>query len=268
MPKIQVNGIHLYYESTGHGQALVFIHGLGSSGRDWELQVKEFSRVYRVITFDLRGHGLSDKPAGPYSLSLFAADTAALLKALEIKSAHIVGLSLGGGVAFQLAVDFPALVKTLVIINSAPEFAARTFKEKMEIFKRSAIVRFLGMRKMGEVLSKRLFLGDEHKSLRALFVERWAENDPRAFQDAMRALTGWSVKDRLGSIQCPALVIAADQDYTPLAWKEEYTALMPGAQIVVIPDAHHAVPVEKPEEFNTVLAEFLNGKTGKREKTF
>jgi len=257
MPAIQLNGVNFYYESTGEGQPLVFIHGLGSSGRDWELQVNEFSRAYRVITFDLRGHGQSDKPAGPYSLSLFADDTAGLLKALDIKSAHIVGLSLGGGVAFQLAIDFPGLVKTLVIVNSAPEFTARTFKERMEIWTRFAIVRLWGMRKMGEVLSKRLFPKEEHKSLRALFVERWAENDPQAFLEAMRAFTGWSVKNKLGLIQCPALIIAADQDYTPVARKEEYTPLMPDARLLVIADAHHAVPVEKPEQFNRILTEFL-----------
>jgi pimeloyl-ACP methyl ester carboxylesterase len=249
--------MNFHYEAAGEGPPLVFIHGLGSSGRDWELQVDEFSRSCRVITFDLRGHGQSDKPEGPYSLSMFAADTAGLLKALDIASAHIVGLSLGGAVAFQLAIDFPELVKTLVIVNSAPEFAARSFKGRMEIWKRSAIVRLLGMRTMGKVLSRRLFPKKEHGPLRALFVERWAENDPRAFLNAMRAFAGWSVKDRLGSIRCPVLVVTADQDYTPVAWKEEYTPLLPEARLVVIPDAHHAVPVEKPGQFNRVLTEFL-----------
>ena len=70
-------------------------------------------------------------------------------------------------------------------------------------------------------------------------------------------MIGWSVKDKLGSIQCPTLVISADQDYTPVALKEEYTKLMPNAELVVIPDSHHATPVEQPEKFNAALAEFL-----------
>lgn len=257
MPKIQINNINLYYEVTGAGQPLLFIHGLGSSTRDWELQVKEFSKSYQVITCDLRGHGQSDKPAGPYSLPMFAADVAGLVKALNIKSAHVVGLSLGGCVAFQLAIDFPELVKTMIIVNSVPELVVRTFRDRIGIWQRFAIVRLLGMRKMGEVLSKRLFPKDEHASLRTRFVESWAKNDPRAYQDAMRALVGWNVIDKLGSIHCPTLVITADQDYTPVAVKEKYTKRILDAALVVISDAHHATPVEQPERFNTVLMDFL-----------
>lgn len=82
MPKIQSNGINLYYEIHGEGQPLLLIHGLGSSARDWEMQVDEFAKSFRVITLDLRGHGQSDQPRGPYSLSMFAADTVGLLKGL------------------------------------------------------------------------------------------------------------------------------------------------------------------------------------------
>lgn len=257
MPKIRVNDINLYYEVNGDGQSLLFIHGLGSSTRDWELQVQEFSKTFQVITWDLRGHGQSDKPAGPYSLPMFAADAAGLLQSLNIKSAHVVGLSLGGGVAFQLAIDYPELVRTMVIVNSAPELVVRTLQDRIAIWQRFAIVRLLGMRKMGQVLSRRLFPKDEQMSLRTTFVERWAENDPRAYQEAMRAMVGWSVTDKLGSIKCPTLVISADQDYTPVAVKERYTKLMPNAELVIISDAHHATPVEQPEKFNAALMEFL-----------
>lgn len=257
MPKIQSNEIDLYYETAGKGQALLFIHGLGSSRRDWELQQNEFCKSFQVITFDLRGHGQSDKPTSPYTMPQFAADTAGLLRALKVASAHVVGLSLGGSVAFQLAVDYPELVKTLVIVNSAPEFVIRTFKDRIRVWQRFAIVRLLGMRKMGEVLSKRLFPKPEQEPLRAVFVERWAENDPRAYQSAMRALVGWSVTDRLASIRCPVLIVAADQDYTPVAVKQEYAKRIAGAELAIIPDAHHATPVEQPERFNTVLSDFL-----------
>ena len=258
MPKTRVNEINLHYEVSGEGQPLLLIHGLGSSARDWELQVPEFSKLYQVITLDLRGHGQSDKPAEPYSMALFASDTAGLMKALGIQSAHVVGLSLGGGVAFQLAIDSPALVRTMVIVNSAPELVVHNFKDRLGVWQRFAIVRLLGMRKMGEVLSKRLFPKDEHASIRATFVERWAENDPRAYQNAMRAMIGWSVMDQLSAIRCATLIISADQDYTPVALKEAYLKRIPNARLVVIPDAHHATPVEQPDKFNTVLMEFLS----------
>lgn len=257
MANAHVNGINLHYETAGTGQPLLLIHGLGSSARDWEYQVPALCEAYQVVTFDLRGHGQSDKPAGPYSMSTFAQDTAGLLQSLGVQSAHIVGISLGGGIAFQLAVDYPALVRTLVIVNSSPELVVRTWKDKLNVWQRFAIVRLLGMRRMGQVLSERLLPKPEQAALRATFVERWAENDTRAYSDTMRAMVGWSVTDRIGEIQAPTLVIAADQDYTALAVKEAYVKQMPHAELVVIADSRHATPVEQPEKFNSVLLDFL-----------
>jgi 3-oxoadipate enol-lactonase len=257
MPTVQTNGVNLYYKTTGQGQPLVFIHGLGSSTRDWEIQVAEFCSAYQVITFDLRGHGKSDKPAGPFSMEMFAADTAGLLKALGVGPAHIVGLSLGGGVAFQLAVDSPAMLRTLTIVNSAPEMIVRSLSDRVAIWQRLAIVRLLGLRKMGEVLGNRLFIEPEQAELRQIFAARWAENDRRAYLAALRAMIGWSVSERLGSITCPTLVLAADEDYTPASAKEEYTAQIPHAQLVIISDSRHATPVERPQQFNAALREFL-----------
>lgn len=257
MPQISLDSVNLYYETTGQGQPLLFIHGLGSSTRDWDRQVAEFSRTYQVITVDLRGHGRSDKPAGPYSIPQFAADTAGLLKALSVESAHIVGLSLGGGVAFQLALDYAQLVKTMTIVNSAPAMVGITPDAQKEVERRVAIVRQMGMRAMGEALAPNLFPKVEQAALRQTFVERWAENDPQAYIEATLSMVGWNVTDRLGSIRRPTLVIAADQDYSPLAIKEAYVKLLPDAQLVVIADAHHATPVERPQEFNAALAQFL-----------
>lgn len=257
MPQLEVNGIQLYYERHGQGTPLLFIHGLGSSTDDWEAQVGHFAPRYQVITFDLRGHGRSAKPDGPYSLPLFAADTAGLLQALGGAAAHVVGVSLGGGVAFQLALDAPALVRSLTIVNSTPALVGSPEAIRQEIDRRVGIVRLVGMRAMGEALSPSLFPSPEHTALRQAFVERWAANDPEAYVAATLAMVGWSVRDQLGAIHCPTLVIAADQDYSPVAVKEEYVALMPDARLVVIPGAHHAVPVEKPEEFNAVLDAFL-----------
>jgi 3-oxoadipate enol-lactonase len=257
MSTVQSNGINLYYEVHGEGQPLLFIHGLGSSTRDWEFQVPEFSRSYQVITFDLRGHGQSDKPAGPYSVPMFAADLAGLLQALRIGSAHIVGISLGGGIAFQFAVDYPAMVKTLTIVNSGPALGGTPEQAQLETERRVGIVQQLGMDAMGQALSGTLFPKPGHAALRETFVKRWAENDPQAYIHATRSMLGWNVIDKLGSIRCPTLVLSSDQDYSPVAVKEAYVKLMPNAQLVVISDAHHAVPVEQPEEFNSVLAGFL-----------
>ena len=258
MPKIHVNEIDINYEISGQGQPILFIHGLGSSLRDWELQVPFFAKQYRVVAFDVRGHGRSDKPPGPYSIRQFAADAAGLIRALDIAPAHIVGISLGGMIAFQLATDAPDLVRSLVIVNAAPEFVARTAKERFQVLQRKLIVRLLGMRKMGEVLGKRLFIKPEQADLRRTFADRWADNDRRAYRDAMLSILGWSVAHRLGTIRCPALVIAADEDYTPVSVKEAYAARMQNAELAVIRDSRHATPVEWPQQFNETAAEFLS----------
>jgi 3-oxoadipate enol-lactonase len=258
MPTLPIGDIHLFCEISGQGPPILFIHGLGSSARDWELQVASFSDQYQVVTFDVRGHGQSDKPPGPYGIPLFATDTAELIRALGIAPVHVVGISMGGMIAFQLAVSYPDLIRSMVIVNSGPELILRTFGERLQALQRLLVVRLFGMRKTGEILSKRLFPKPEQVELRQMLVERWAENDVRAYSDAARGLLGWSVVDHLNTIECPTLVIAAEYDYTPIALKEAYVASLPQAELVVVEDSRHATPVEQPERFNQVLMAFLS----------
>ncbi len=259
MPKFNSGDINLYYESVGEGDCLLFIHGLGSSSRDWEQQIPYFAKSYRVLTVDVRGHGQSDKPPGPYSVKQFSDDIAALLHDLIITAVNVIGVSMGGMIAFQLAVDHPKLVKSMVIVNSGPELIPRTLMEKLAIWQRFVILRFMGMRKMGEVLAPRLFIKEEQAALREQFIERWAENDKRAYTDTLRALVGWSVLDRIGTITVPVLVMAADEDYTPVSAKKAYLGKLPNARLLVIEDSRHATPMERPEAINTAVTEFLEG---------
>lgn len=256
MPKEKIGDMHVHYQIKGKGPDLVFIHGLGSSAEGWDFQ-EEFSNNYRMLTYDVRGHGQTDKPIGPYSVPLFADDLAGLLAHLDIKQAHIVGISMGGWIAFQFAVDHPEIVKSLTIINSWAEMIPRTRQEKLAIFKRLVIFKLLSMRKIGETLSKGLFIKPEHEEIRKIFVEQWAKNDKSAYMASMRGAIGWSVVEHLDKIKCPTLVIAADEDYTPIEDKQIYVDLLPDARLEVIEDSRHATPVEKPEEFNQVLSAFL-----------
>lgn len=258
MPTIHANGIDLYYESHGVGDPVLLVHGLGSSTLDWQLQVDVLARHYRVITFDVRGHGRSAKPKQRYSVRLFAEDTAALIRALNLGPMHIAGISMGGMIAFQLAVTAPDLVRSLVIVNSGPAMPVTTFSQRMMIWTRIAIVRLQGMRKMGTVLADRLLPKPEHAPLRAQFVERWAANDARAYLSALNGLVNWSVMEQLQDIRCPTLILSGDLDYTPIAIKQAYTAMIAGAELVVIPDARHMMPIERPEPFNDALLSFLD----------
>lgn len=258
MPELSVGDITMRYERVGSGPPMLFIHGLGSSARDWENQTT-FADRYDVIIPDLRGHGGSSRPPGPYSIALFADDVAGFLDGLGLAQVTIVGISLGGMVAFQLAADRPDLVARLVAVNALPAFETRRLSQKIQIAIRKVITRRLSMRRIGEVISKRLFPDPEMASQRSVMVERWAENDKSAYEAAFKAILDWDgVAEAMAHFERPIAVISSELDYIAPAEKVPYIEAMPSAKMLVIDGAHHGVPGEYPERFNEVLEQVLN----------
>lgn len=257
MAEARVNGVRLHYESRGEGEPVLFIHGLGSSLHDWDNQVRALSGGYRTIAYDIRGFGRSEKPAGPYGIPLFAEDAVGLLEDLRIQAAHVVGISMGGMIALQLAVSLPTRVKSLTVVNSLAHCIPRTLRERMQFFQRFLIVRLLGMRTMGRVLAGRLFPDVKQEEIRRNFTESWAKNDKRAYREALSAISRWSVADRLGLIRCPTLVLASDLDYWSIADKQAYAGKIRGAELKVIRNSRHAMPLDQPDAMNAALLEFI-----------
>jgi pimeloyl-ACP methyl ester carboxylesterase len=257
MRRVRTGDVDLHFEAVGKGEPLVLIHGLGSCGDDWAPQVEHFRDRYQVVALDLRGHGRSSKPRGPYSIPVFAQDTADLLRALQLGPAHVVGISLGGMVAFQLAVDAPELVRSLAIVNSGPAVPGDTFKQRLPLNVRLAYLRFLGLPRMAKMIAKRLFPKPDQAALAEAFVARLSGNDVHCYRESLKAIFGWSVAERLDAIRCPVLVLTADQDYAPVELKRAYAKRLADARVVVIPDSRHALPMEKPRELNAALEEFL-----------
>ena len=116
---------------------------------------------------------------------------------------------------------------------------------------------------MGEVLANRFFPDTTQEEIRQIFIERWAQNDKTAYLEAMRALFGWSVVERLGEIHCPILLVSAEFDYLPSPEDAGYLGEIPQSKLVIIEGARHALPAEKPVEFNKVVTKFLR-ETDKR----
>jgi len=257
MPYQQVNGIQLYYELSGQGTPLLFLHGLGSSTQDWELQCPFFASHYQVLAVDTRGHGRSGKPPGPYSVPQFAADVAALVRRLEMPALHVVGLSMGGMIGFQLALDTPELVRTLTIVNSGPSIMPKTWRDWLSVGQRLLLFKLFNMGKIGAVIGGRIFPEPDQAPLLAQFIKRWKSNDKKAYMAATRALLGWDVTARLGELTQPVLIISADQDYTPVAEKEAYAALIPRSKVMVVEQSRHATPVDQPDRFNQIVLDFL-----------
>jgi len=257
MPTIDGNGVSLFYTDQGRGDVVLLIHGLGSSSADWELQLPVLTPGYRVIAVDLRGHGQSSKPAGPYSLEMFAGDVAALIEVLDIGPCHVVGLSLGAMTTLELAATRPDLVRSAVVVNAGPDFIPRTLKERAMVWQRLTLVRTLGLRKLGQLVADRTLPDEDQAELRERVAEVIADNDKAAYLASMRAIVGWSVVDRLDQITSPMLVVASELDYTPVESKQPIVDEAQDARLTVVAGARHLLPIERPDEFNKILTIFL-----------
>jgi pimeloyl-ACP methyl ester carboxylesterase len=250
-------GLSFYYEDRGSGEVLVFLHGLGSSTLDWEDQLRYFEKSYRVIAVDMRGHGRSDKPHDTYTIPLMASHVVALLEWLEIPHYSLIGLSMGGMIAFQIATDYPERLERMVILNSAPEFLNDNLTVKSFIRQRKLMIRTLGFRYFCRVMAERLFPEEGQAGLRNKFLERWLTNDSRAYRKAFNALIDWSVKSRLHRINAPVLVLGAEWDYTSEEFKRDYTKLIAHGLYQTIPGSRHMSTLDQPDKVNEQIQAFL-----------
>lgn len=258
MAVARIDNHALHYDDTGQGSPVLLLHGLGSTGGEWELVVPELAARHRCIVPDVRGHGRSDKPAGPYSVPLFARDIAALCDQLGVASLHVVGLSMGGMIAFQLAITRPDLVRSLVIINSGPEMVPRTWQAALAVAQRLAVVTLFGPRRFASMLGPRLFPRPDQDARRLAFEETVAANDRSAYRRATFGLIGWSVLDRLDEVICPVLVLGSERDYTSAAAKQLYVDRLGDARLVEIADSGHVANLDQPARVVEETVRFLD----------
>ncbi len=257
MPKTLVNDINIHYADEGNGEPLLLLHGLGSSVPDWEDQIPVFAQHFRVIAPALRGHGKTDKPKGPYSIGMMADDAFGLLDHLGIGTCHVLGFSLGGAIAFQMAVDEKRRVHTLVILNSQPSFELDHWRKHLSVLVRILMARVIGMERMARFVAKKLFPDPDQARLRQKMIARHGKNDPDVYIAAVNALKGWTVKEWIGGLHMPTLVLAAEQDYTSIEEKQAYVAELPNARLEILEDSRHASHIDQTERFNEMVLEFL-----------
>ncbi|MCH8958734.1 MAG: alpha/beta fold hydrolase [Proteobacteria bacterium] len=258
MPVVRTGSYLLHYEINGDGEPLLLLHGLGSSALDWQAQVPVFSSAYQVITPDLVGFGRSDKLTQPHSIVEYANDMFKLLDDLGIDRCHVLGYSMGGAVAFQMGTAMPRRVRSLIILNSLPSFVLDTVAKRLEYYLRLLIVRLFGMKPLARLVTKRLLPQEKHRVVAGKMAGRYARNDRKSYVEALKALVGWSIVDRLGVLVMPVLMISADQDYTPVEEKRKYLEHMPNARLEVIGDSRHATPVDQAAALNKIVLDFLD----------
>ncbi|MFO8147893.1 MAG: alpha/beta hydrolase [Gillisia sp.] len=254
------NGITIEYSDHGEGEAILLLHGLGSTKADWNDQIAALAEKHRVIAPDFRGHGNSTKPKSKkeYGVGLCAEDMKLLLQELKITQCIIVGFSMGGAVAFEMAVKYPSLLSKMVIVNTAPDFNKLGWLGKKMVLERTLSLKFSGMEPLARKVARGMFPEENQMELRAAFYKRAIANDVNAYYHSFRSLMRWGIGDEIRNIKIPTLVIASELDYTPVSLKESYAEKMQNAKVVVIENSRHGVTMDQPEVFNKTILKFTD----------
>jgi 3-oxoadipate enol-lactonase len=252
-PGITIHYLDYYGEKPA---GVLLLHGLGATCQSWQLQTPALLDAgYRVIVPDLRGFGNSAYPGGSNNPEIMARDMARLVNRLDLEKVHLVGISLGGTVALELAINNPELVKSLVITNSFARLRPKKISLWIYYLVRLMLVHLIGIETQATYVANKLFDDD---LLSRTFKEQVCQSDPQGYRSTMRSLAYFDVTREVGKIQKPTLVITGDQDtVVPLENQVELSELIPGSEHLIIPGAGHAVTVEKPDEFNHMLTAFL-----------
>ncbi|MDZ4786066.1 MAG: alpha/beta hydrolase [bacterium] len=257
MPLIKINNCDIYYETHGQGAPLVFLHGLGSCLEDWEFQTKELSKFFKVIVLDFRGHGRSHKGEEEYSISLFASDIKEFTKTILGTPTHLIGVSMGGMVAMEVAATYPETVASITVINSIVELKPKGISQWIKFSYRICLMKILSMKSFAKIMSNNLFPNPEQADIQKIFYERFLKNNKKSYLKTFYCMLNWSIVDRLSKITCPALIVSGDKDYTSVSYKAWYSKKMQSAQVVEIKDSRHVTPVDQSEKLNKEILNFI-----------
>jgi 3-oxoadipate enol-lactonase len=275
VPHTYTNGVVTFYEDAGDGPVVVLIHGYGADLRLWDAQVEPLREAgFRVIRFDVRGHGRSMIAPDGYTFENYAADLRDLLdrlnierpatESLEVGAVHLAGLSMGGGIALQFALDYPDRVLSLTLVDPALPGFTYGDETTTHIQRFMDAVRSHGPRDAVDQLwlEHPFFDGvrrapAQFAAVRDILLDFQA---PDMRDGARPAEYRPDIAGRLGEISAPTLVIAGENDVADFRLIADVLAEnIRAARLTIIPDCWHLPPVEKPEEFNRILVSFLRG---------
>ena len=264
MTTAHVNGIDIHYTQRGEGADLVLINGLGGHSGAWALNAPAFAKQFHVTTFDNRGAGRTTAPDEPYSIAGMADDAAALMAELDIGRAHILGVSMGGMVAQELAIRHPGVVDRLIIACSR----ARTgeLRRKVAVAQRALWEADVPRESIAAIQmnwgSTTARLQDPEAPLELLALQA---SDPykiqkHAYLRQLDATIAHDTVDRLGGVQAETLVLVGAEDVlTPPHESIEIAELIPNARLQILPRGGHGFSGEYAPEFNRAVLDFLVG---------
>jgi 3-oxoadipate enol-lactonase len=263
--KAKVNGIETNYEIHGKEGApwLTFSHSLACSLRMWDGQIAEFKERFRILVYDTRGHGGSEAPNGPYTLDMLAEDLRQLLSELKIKRTHYVGLSMGGMIGQVVALTDPGVFERVVLADTGH---AQTPEMRKQWEERIKTAQTKGMQPLVQPTLERWFTEPFRKS-KPEVVKKIADliqgTPVPGYVGCCQAISNLNTTARLKEIRHPVLAIAGEQDAAAPGTRH-IGENVPGAKLVMIPQAAHIANIEQAEAFNRALREFLSSPASAR----
>lgn len=256
MPFFRDDESSIHYLERGRGEPLLLIHGLGCSGAAWAFQVAALEHRFRLIIPDLPGSGHSSPPRNEYTIEGFAHAMWRLMDHLQIRTTNIVGFSLGGAVALEMASLRPNCVPKLGLINSLATYQPRDIRKWLETYLAATIVRLVGMPRAACLMAARLFPEPWQRAMREHTAHVMGSVPANSYLGTGLALARWAILDRLHCLTSRVLLIAAENDFTPLAEKRELAKMLK-AELVVVRGSRHGTPFDSVEATNASLLALL-----------
>ena len=257
MEVVRANGLAIAYERAGMGPPLVFAHGAAEDGRVWRPQLDALADEFTVVAWDEPGTGRSSDVPADFALADYAACLAALIAALGLGPAHVVGLSWGGTVVLELYRHHPRLVATLILVDTYAGWKGSLPKEEVD-------ARIAGARQMlaapeFDPTLPGLFAGDPPAQFVPMLEEVAAAVRPETLRTQLWVMAEADQRDVLPQIKAPTLLIWGEHDArSPLRIAREFHELIPHSELVVIPGAGHVSHLEQPARFNEAVREFCH----------
>ena len=253
--KMKIDDVELYYESHGEGKPIVFSHAYLDDCSIWDSQVKHFTKDYNVILYDHRGHGRSNQPKGGegnYSVQVLSNDLHALIQKLNLEKPILVGFSLGGMAAILFALEHPDKTSKLVLVGATAKLtlptSAKFFGILRVLLPYETFLRILCKYKFYKP-SKQIV---DEELARALKVDKSI-----AFECWKELTENYDVRDKVSKIGASTLIVVGEKDKVNLEASRHLNREIKGSELRIIPDSGHTVMIEKPQEFNQILEEFI-----------
>jgi len=267
MSFVENQGAKIYWDEQGSGEPLLLIMGLSYPSYMWHRSRPVLAERYRTIALDNRGVGQSDAPPGVYSIALMASDAAAVLDAAGVESAHIFGVSMGGMIAQEFALQYPKRVRSLILgcttasgphaVQAKPAVLQTLMRQDMTPESKEAIIPFIY-----DAATPRERI-DEDMAIRM----RWYPT-PQGYAGQLQGLLGWEAYSRIAHITAPTLVIHGETDrLIPPANASLIAERIPGAKLALIPHASHIFETDQPGAARNALLEFLAAQHGRAQRS-